>query len=118
MIQKKIKTLEEILLDYLSENDFKIFKTQWKYLTKILAYPYEYFKRLDDYQKPVDNIKKYDFFSKFKKTDYPSDDEKERTKEIIKLFNIKNGEELKQVYLKSDVLLLACVFEKFYKCIN
>ena len=48
------------------------------------------------------------------KNDYPSDEEIERTKEIIKRFNIKNGE-LTQIYLKSDVLLLNFVFEKFVK---
>ena len=61
-----------------------------------------------------DNLKKKDFFS-ILKNDYPSDEKIERTKEIIKIFNIKNGEELTEVYLKSDVLLLACVFEKFIK---
>ena len=31
------------------------------------------------------------------------------------MFNIKNGEELTQLYIKSDVLALACVFEKIIK---
>ena len=35
--------------------------------------------------------------------------------DIIKRINIKNGEELTEVFLKSDILLLACVFEKFIK---
>ena len=35
--------------------------------------------------------------------------------DIIKRFDIKNGEGLTEIYLKSDVLLLTCVFEKFIK---
>ena len=35
--------------------------------------------------------------------------------DIIKRFIIKHGEKLTEIYLKSDVLLLACVFEKFKK---
>ena len=49
-------------------NDPKNLKTgpldsKWEYLTKKLADPYEYFNSLDDYQKPVDKLKKEDFFS-------------------------------------------------------
>ena len=31
------------------------------------------------------------------------------------MFNIKTGEELTEIYLKNDILLIACVFEKFIK---
>ena len=62
--------LEEALLNYMGENDLKFSKTgfpdKWKYLTKKLAYRYEYFDSIDDSQKPVDNLKKRYFFSKKK----------------------------------------------------
>ena len=114
----EIKNLEEALLFYIGENDLNLLKTEfpdkWKFLTRKLACPYEYFNSIDDYQKPVDNFRKEDFFSKLK-NDYPSDKGIERTMDIIKRFNIKNGEELTQFYFKSDVLLLTCVFENFIK---
>ena len=47
--------------------------------------------------------------------DYPDDEEIERTNKIIETFNIKNGRELTQLYLKSDVILLADIFENFIK---
>ena len=85
------------LVKNLDEADFKILKKEfpdkYQYLNKKLAYPYQYFNSIDDYKKPVDNLKKEDFFSKLK-NDYPDDVEIERTKEIIKLINIKDGEEL------------------------
>ena len=56
---------------------------------------------------------KEDFFSKLKNK-CPDDGEIERTKEVIKTFDIKDGE-LTEINLKSDVSLLACVFEKFIK---
>ena len=114
----KIIELEEALLDYIGENDLKILKTgfpdKWKYLTEKLAYPYEDFNSIDDYKKPVDNIKKKDFFSELKNK-CPDDEEIQRTMDNIKKFNIKSGEELTEIYSKSDVILLACVFEKFIK---
>ena len=114
----KIEKLEEALLNYMGENDLNLLKTEfpdkWKYLTKKTAHPYEYFSTIDDYQKLVDNLKKEDFFSKLKNK-CPSDKQIERKKEINERFNIKKGEELTQIYLKSDVILLACVFEKFIK---
>ena len=94
---EEIENLEEALLDYIGENDFKILKigfpAKWKYLTKRPAYPYEFFNCIEDYQKPVNGLKKEDFFSKLKNK-CPDGEEIERTREIIKKFNIKNGEEL------------------------
>ena len=67
----EIKNLEEASLDYMGENDFKKLKTRfpdkWKDLTKKLAYPYELFNCIEDYQKPVKNLKKENFFKKIKK---------------------------------------------------
>ena len=114
----KINEIEESLLDYMGENDPKILKTEfpdkWKYLNKKLAYPYEYFNSVEDYCKPVVDLRKEDLFDKLNNK-CPDDDEIQRTMDIIKRFNIKNGDELTEIYLKSDVLLLACVFEKFIK---
>ena len=113
---EEIGNLEEALLNYMGENGLKILKIgfpdKWKYLTKKLAYPYEYFNSIDDYQKPVNDLKKEHFFSKLKNK-CPNDEKIKRTMDIIERFNIKNGEQLTEIYLKSDVLLLACVFEKF-----
>ena len=66
----KIKNLEEILLNYIGQNDRKAlirkFPDKWKCLTRKLAYRYEHFNSLGDYREPVDNIKKEDFLSKLK----------------------------------------------------
>ena len=59
-------------------------------------------------------MKKEDFFSKLENK-CPNDDELQRIIDIIKRFNIKNGEKLSKLYLNSDVILLADVFRKFIK---
>ena len=92
----------------------KEFPDKWQYLNKKLAYSYQYFNSIDDYKKPVNDLKKKDFFSKLK-NDYPDDEEIKRTKKIIEIFNIKDGEELTRLYCKTDVIFLADVFEKFVK---
>ena len=114
----EIKNLEEALLDYMGEIDLKFLKAgfpdKWKCLTKKLAYLFEFCKCIEVYQKPIDKLKKKDFFSKLKNK-CPYDEEIQRTMDIIDKFNIQDGEELTEIYLKSDVLLLTCVFEKFIK---
>ena len=82
-----------------------------------LAYPYELYKTLEDYEKPIEELLKSGneaYFSKTKKK-IPDQEEIDRTNEFIKLFNIKNGRELPELYKKADVILLADIFEKFIK---
>ena len=85
------------LVENLNEDGFVILKEEfpdkWQNLNKKLAY--EYFNNIDDYKKPVDYLQKEDFFSKLKKC--PEDDEITRTKEIIKVFDVKNGEDLSKI---------------------
>ena len=92
----------------------KEFPDKWQYLNKKLAYPYENFNNINDYKKPVNDLKKEEFFRKLKNK-YPDDDKIKRMKEIMEIFNIKNGGELTKLYCRSDVILLADVFEKIVK---
>ena len=102
----------------MGEKDLKNLKTGFpekrKYLTIKLAYPYKFFNSIDEYQKSVINLNNDDFLRKLKNK-CPNHREIERTKGINKKINIKNGEELTELCCKSDILLLACVFEKFVK---
>ena len=110
--------IEEAFFNKMGENNVKISKIElpdkWKYLTKKLAYPYEFFNCIENCQNSVENLKKANFFSKLINT-YPDDEKIEHRKQIFKLFIIKNGQEITQILLKSDELLLPCVFEKFRK---
>ena len=45
-------------------------------------------------------------------------EDKERTEETMRLFNNENGEELTHLFLKSDVILLVDVFEKYIKILK
>ena len=92
----------------------KKYPDKWEYLNKKLVYPYELFNCPDDYQKPVNNLEKEDFFNMLKNNN-PKIEKVERTKEISKFFSIQKGEKLSQLYLKSDVLFLADVFQKISK---
>ena len=81
----------------------KEFPYIWELLNKKLAYPYEYFKILEDYNQEIFTLTKQDYFSKLK-NDYPDDKEIKRTSKIIQTFNIKNGKELTQLHLKNQML--------------
>ena len=92
----------------------KEYPDNWQLLNKKLSYPYQYFNKIEDYSKDISTLTKKEYFNKYKKN-HPDDEEIERTNKIIQTFINKNGEQLSQLYLKSDVILLADVFEKFNK---
>ena len=102
----------------IDKDDFKIlikdFPDKWEYLNEKLDYAYESFNSVDDYEKPTTNLKKGNFFGKFRK-DFAKDCEIKQTREILDVIVIKNGEQFTELYLKSDVILFADMFDKFVK---
>ena len=106
------------LVKSLQENDLVLLKKEFLEdidpLNKKLAYPDEYFKSFEDYEVSFDSLSRESYYSKLTNS-YPNEEEIERTNKIIDVFGVKNGKELTELYLKTDVILLADVFEKFIK---
>ena len=102
-LDKLVKSLNSFPI--MDENGFRdeLFKTK-------LAHPNEHFK-LNNIWEPLD-LTKEDFWSTLKQTTPPYE-EINRTQDIIKKFNVKNGQEITMIYIKMDVLQLADVFEDF-----
>ena len=112
-----LEKLTESLKDDDSIHLKKHFPNHWMLLKNKLAYPYEYYKTLEDYEKPIDELLESGNKACFSKTKnkIPDQEEIDRTNEIIRIFNIKNGREMTELYCKADVRLLADIFEKFIK---
>ena len=106
LLDKLVKNLENF--KYLS-NVFK--DEQLKLVKKKGIYPYEYmssFKRFKE-----DCLPEKDCFFNSLKDCCISDEEYSRACNVWKVFNIKNIGGYHDLYLKTDVLLLCDVFEKF-----
>ena len=109
----------ESLTESLKDEDYihlkKNFPNHWSLLKNKLAYLYEFYKTLEDYEKPIQLLLEAGDQAYFSQTKNESPDnvEIDRTNQIIKLFNIKNGREITELYNKADVILLADIFEKF-----
>ena len=111
----------EKLTESLNDQDYihfeRHFPNHWMLLNTKLAYPNEFFKTLEDYEKPIEELLKSGKEAYFSKTKNKILDQEEmgRKNEIIKFFNFKNGRELTEPYNKAGVILLADIFEKFIK---
>ena len=67
------------------------FPDHWMFLKNKLAYPYEFYKTLEDYEKTIEeliNSGNEAYYSKTKNK-IPDQEEIDRTNDIIKLYNIK-----------------------------
>ena len=113
-LDKLVNNLSDEDCKYLTE---EFSDEQLKLVKEKGIYPYEYlssFKIFNEDELP----EKSKFFSSLKGSEI-NEKEYERTVNVWKLFKIKSLGQYHDLYLKTDVLLLAGVFEKFIKtCLN
>ena len=97
---------------------FKSFNTETiKLLADKGVYPYDYMNSWDRFDE-IELPSKSNFYSKLNDTSITKADYK-RAKQVFELFQCRNLGDYHDVYLKTDVLLLADVFENFRKtCMN
>ena len=89
----------------------KEFKEKFELLTQKGIYPYDYMNSLEKFSETQLPAKE-DFYSKLNDCGV-SEEEYEHAKIIWEKFDVKNLGEYHDLYLKTDVLLLADVFEEF-----
>ena len=83
------------------------------FLTKKGVYPYDYVSSIDKFSE-TQLPQKAEFYSKLNNEDM-SDEDYQHAQNVWKTFNCKTIKDYHDLYLKSDVLLLADVFENFRK---
>ena len=93
------------------QNLKKEFKENFKLLTQKGVYPYDYMNCLEKFSETQLPIKE-DFYSKLNDCNI-TDKEYKHAQDIWEKFGINNLGEYHDLYLKTDVLLLADVFEEF-----
>ena len=114
---KFLQTSLANLVGNLSQDDFhntkQVFKSNTELLTRKGVYPYDYVSSLDklsEKQLPP----KEEFYSKLNDEDI-SDEDYQHAINVWNTFRCKTIRDYHDLYLKSDVLLLADVFENFRK---
>ena len=93
------------------QNLKKEFKANFELLTQKGVYPYDYMNCLENFSETQLPIKE-DFYSKLNDCNI-TDKEYKHAQDIWEKFGINNLGEYHDLYLKTDVLLLADVFEEF-----
>ena len=86
-----VKTIDEL------SPQKRDFPGKWQPLNTKLAYPYENFKSLDDYDLPNTIVVKEDYFFRLK-NGYPENSEIERKDNNIESFNIKTKRQVTELY--------------------
>ncbi|KAL9988938.1 hypothetical protein ACROYT_G003434 [Oculina patagonica] len=108
-LEKLVSNLPKESLKYTSE----IFESkQLNLMSRKGIYPYDYMDSFDKFNEKLP--KKEDFYS-ILNDEHISNDDYKHAQNVWKTFKIKNMGEYHDLYLKSDVLLLADVFESFRK---
>ena len=114
---KFLQSSLEKLVKNLQEDDFCNIKREFKknvdLVTKKGVYPYDYvssLKKLSETQLPL----KEEFYSKLNDENI-TDEDYQRAIKVWNTFNCKTIRDYHDLYLKTDVLLLADVFENFRK---
>ena len=107
----------EQLVKNLSREDMietaKFFGEKMNLISRKGVYPYEFMNDFEKFKKQ--NLpKKTSFFSRFKQ-EKVSDEDFEHAQKVWKEFEMKNMGDFHDLYLKTDVLLLADVMENFRK---
>ena len=114
---KFLQTSLANLVSNLQPDDFhnkkRIFKKNTEILTRKGVYPYDYVSSLDVLSETRLPPKK-EFFSKLN-DEFISDDDYQHAINVRNTFECKTIRDYHDLYLKSDVLLLADVFENFRK---
>ena len=114
---KFLSTSLNDLVENLKPSDFKnlnrVIKNNSSLLTRKGVYPYDYVTSLDKL-KEIKLPSKGDFYSKLNDEEI-SDEDYQYANKVWNTFNCQTLQDYHDLYLKTDVLLLADVFENFRK---
>ena len=114
---KFLQTSLANLVSNLQPSDFKnlnkVFKGNVSYLTRKGCYPYDYVSSIDILQET--KLPSKDLFYSKLYDEHISDEDYQHAIKVWDTFNCKTLKDYHNLYLKSDVLLLADVFENFRK---